>query len=441
MKLKNNIYFLISEIENSLETKKSYISYLKKKHIQLLKKNGLFYSTQLNKNQWSLREKDIHDCLQQKNFFYEKNHDIEYKKIEKFLLLKKDHSFLFVLINGQYNNSISEKYNKSLLNKSIILSNIKSQKEEHLKKYYGKLDDKDNNGFYSINTIFSNDGLYIKIPDNTILKKPIEIISISTGLEPKVTLHTRNLIIVGKHSYVKIIEHFKSLKKHSVLLNSVNEIYSDYYSKINYYKIQDDLKETLMIDNTFVKQKKYSKCHHYTFSFESKIIKNYLNFYSCGEKTFSYLYGISLLSKKQCVYHHTLINHLSSNSYSDQLYKNILSYYSNVFFHGKIHITKLVKGINAFQKNNNILLSEQSKVYAKPELKIYAKNVKCSHGCTVGYLKEEELFYLQSRGINEKEGKKIILYSFMNDLLDHIDLDILKKCIYKKINKKLKQSL
>ncbi|WP_185862133.1 Fe-S cluster assembly protein SufD [Blattabacterium cuenoti] len=437
MQLKEKIILLISDKKSSfIREKDSYLYFLQKKHIDFFKKKGFSsYVAEEWKNTdiTSIINQDYHLIFEE-----EEKETIEYNKIKEFILKKKE-SFIFIFIDGKYNSSLSN-VNVGVGRKDFILSNIASQKENKIKNYYGKLSYQ-YDAFYTLNTLFSKDGVYIYIPNNMIIENPIEILHISTGIKSKVMLNTRNLVIVGKHSYVQIIEHHKCLKKHLAFINSVSEIYISNHSKIDYYKVQDDLVETSIIDNTFFKQKENSRSSVYTFSFQGNFIKNNLKFYSIGKNTSSYLYGISILSGKQFVDNHTLMDHLYSDSDSYQLYKNILLEKSKSIFNGKIIVNKWIKGINAFQRNNNIILSDEACIYAKPQLEIYSEDVKCSHGCTVGNIQESELFYLQSRGISEKHGKILLLLSFLEEILKPIPIFELKKFIYKKMNLKLDKYL
>ncbi|WP_185858516.1 Fe-S cluster assembly protein SufD [Blattabacterium cuenoti] len=439
MQLKEKIILLISNdkyysrIENN-----TYVSYLQRKHIDFFKKKG--FPSSVTHEEW--KNTDINSIINQDYhiifFEYEKKENIEYNKIEELTFFKKKkESFLLIFIDGVYYSSFSQ---TKIENKNVVLSNIISQKENIIKSYYGKLS-YEYDAFYTLNTFLSKDGAYIYIPNHFILDKPIEILHISTGDQYPVMLNPRNLIIVGEHSSVQIIEHHKSLKNHLSFINSVSEIYVSNHSKIDYYKIQNNFNKISIIDNTFFKQKKNSKSSVYTFSFQGNFIRNNLKLYSYGEKTYSYLYGISLLSEKQFVDHHTFMNHSYSNAFSFQLYKNILLDKSKSIFNGKITIDKWINNINAYQRNNNILLSKEAFIYAKPQLEIYSKNVKCSHGCTIGNIQEYELFYLQSRGISKKYGTILLLLSFLEEILKPIHIFELRKFIYKEINLKLDKYL
>ncbi|WP_408870431.1 Fe-S cluster assembly protein SufD [Blattabacterium cuenoti] len=433
MQLKEKITLLINKFFSD-EKKDSYMSFLKRKHFDFFHEKGFPSSTN---EEW--RNTDIDSIINQDYNIVSENvkiENIEHQKIKKLTFLKKEKSLILIFIDGKYNPHLS--YTQHIRN--IFLSNILSLKENEIKNYYGKLSYQ-YDAFYTLNTLLLKDGAYVYIPNNVILESPIEILHISTGMESNIMLNNRNLIVVGEHSYVRIIEHYKCLRKHLAFINSVSEIYAMNHSIIDYYKVQDDLVKTTVIDNTYFKQNKNSKCTIYTFSFKGNFIRNNLKFYSRGEKTYSYLYGISLLSGKQFVDHHTLIDHLCSNAYSFQLYKNILCEKSKGIFNGKIIINELIKEINAFQKNHNILLSNEACIYAKPQLEIYSESVKCSHGCTVGNIQESELFYLQSRGIPEKKAKMLLLFSFLEEILISIHIFELKKLIHQKMKKKLDKHL
>ncbi|AFJ91023.1 Fe-S cluster assembly protein SufD [Blattabacterium sp. (Blaberus giganteus)] len=430
MQLKEKITLLIN---NFKKKENSYISFLQQQHTDFFHKKGFPYSIN---EEW--KNTDIESIINQDyDLIYNnvKIESIEREKVEELTFLKKEKSLILIFIDGKYNPDLSYVHAEN-----IILSNIASLKDNEIRNFYGKLSCK-YDAFYTLNTIFSKDGAYIYIPNNVILENPIEILHISTGIESKIMLNNRNLIVIGEHSSVKIIEHYKCLRKHFAFINSVSEIYAMDCSVIDYYKIQNDLVETSIIDNTFLKQKNNSKCTVYTFSLQGNFIRNNLNFYSNGKKTYSYLYGISILSGKQLVDHHTLIDHLCSDSYSFQLYKNILCEKSKGIFNGKIIVNEFIKEINAFQKNHNIILSNEACIYTKPQLKIYSEYVKCSHGCTVGNIQESELFYLQSRGISEKKAKMLLLFSFLEEMLVPIHIFELKKFIHKKIREKLNKHL
>ena len=270
-----------------------------------------------------------------------------------------------------------------------------------------------------------------------VAEKPIEIIHFSTGKEKALWLQPRNLIIVDQNAQVQILERHQSLREHDVVSNSVTEIYTHQDALVDYYKIQNDLSTASLIDNTYISQDKNSNVRVHTFSLGGKLIRNNLNFYLKGQYCNSTLKGVTLLEDHQHVDHYTLVDHISPNCESHQDYKGVFSKGSKGVFNGKIHVDQSAQKTNAFQQNNNILLDDKATVNTKPQLEIFADDVKCSHGCTVGQLDEEALFYLMSRGIPKKEAKALMTYAFANNLLESVELPILKKRINKLIARKL----
>ncbi|NNC69763.1 MAG: Fe-S cluster assembly protein SufD, partial [Flavobacteriaceae bacterium] len=275
------------------------------------------------------------------------------------------------------------------------------------------------------------------IPKNTVLPKPIQIVHFSTGNEANVLLQPRNLIVVGENSYVQIIERHQSLSDNVVLTNSVTEIFANKRAIVDYYKIQNDRHSASLIDNTFIKQQQNSIVSVNTFSFGGNLTRNNLDFYQEGEHCNSNLNGITIIGEKQHVDNHTLVHHKYPNCESNELYKGIFADKSTGVFNGKVIVDKVAQKINAFQQNNNILMDDAATINSKPQLEIFADDVKCSHGCTIGQLDEESLFYMRTRGIPKKEAKGLLLYAFANEALVKIKIHELKARITKLIAKKL----
>ena len=210
---------------------------------------------------------------------------------------------------------------------------------------------------------------------------------------------------------------------------------------MDYYKVQNDVNTASLIDNTYISQKDHSVVRVHTFSFGGKLTRNNLNFYQNGERIDSTLKGVTILGEKQHVDHHTLVHHAQPNCESHQDYKGIFGEQSTGVFNGKIIVDKIAQKTNAFQQNNNVLISDKATVNTKPQLEIFADDVKCSHGCTVGQLDEEALFYLQTRGIPKREAQALLMYAFANNVLESVRIPELKTRINKLIANKLGVSL
>lgn len=363
---------------------------------------------------------------------------IEYRDVKKYFIHNID-SFKIVFIDGKYSSHLSQTTHEGM---DICLLSAALAKPKYrlvIENYFNKIAASD--GITSLNTAFSSEGAYIHIPKNKLVEKPIQIIHFSTGNESALMLQPRNLVVVDENSHVQIIERHQSLTSNAVLTNSVTEIFANKRAIIDCYKIQNDHQNASLIDNTFIHQKQESHASVHTFTFGGNLTRNNLNFYQHGERVDSTLKGITIIGDKQHVDHNTLVHHVEPNCESHQDYKGIFSERSKGVFNGQILVDKIAQKTNAFQQNNNILLDDKASVNTKPQLEIYADDVKCSHGCTIGQLDEEALFYLRSRGIPKKEAKALMTYAFANNVLESVKLPSLKKRINKQIANKLGVSL
>ena len=250
-------------------------------------------------------------------------------------------------------------------------------------------------------------------------------------------LQPRNLIVVGENSHAQIYERHQSLSENVVLTNAVTEVFASKRAIVEVYKIQNDLKTTSLIDNTYVLQKDSSIVSVNTFSFGGNLTRNNLEFHQEGEHITSNLNGITIISDKQHVDNHTLVHHKKENCESHELYKGIFNDRSTGVFNGKVIVDKEAQKTNAFQQNDNILIGDKASINTKPQLEIFADDVKCSHGCTIGQLNESALFYMQSRGIPQKEAKGLMLFAFCNEVVEKIKIPALKSRIIKLVAQKL----
>ena len=354
----------------------------------------------------------------------------------KHVFLYEVDTYKVVFIDGVHSPFLSDTTHDGLDVCLLSAALSKPKYKEIIKKYFGSVADKDES-MTALNTSYAKEGAYIYIPPSVVSEKPIEIIHVSTGAQGPVWLQPRNLIVADTNSQVQIIERHQSLQEHQVVTNSVTEIIAHQEALVDYYKIQNDLDTASLIDNTYIAQDKNSHVSVHTFSFGGKITRNNLNFYQKGERINSTLKGITLLQEKQHVDHFTLVHHAEPNCESHQDYKGIFSDRSVGVFNGKILVDKIAQKTNAFQQNNNIILDDKAKVNTKPQLEIFADDVRCSHGCTIGQLDQDALFYLRSRGIPKKEAKGLLTYAFANNVLESVQIPALKKRINKLIATKL----
>ena len=360
---------------------------------------------------------------------------VEYKEVKKYFINEID-TYKIVFIDGIFSSNLSETTHDGVDICLMSSALTKPMYKQIIDVYFNKIASKEES-LTTLNTAFSREGAYIYIPKNKMPKKPIEILHFATGSEAALMLQPRNLVIVEENAEVQILERHQSLTSNEVLTNSVTEIFAAKNAIVDYYKVQNDVANASLIDNTYINQKDKSVVKVHTFSFGGKLTRNNLNFYQNGEYIDSTMKGVTILGDKQHVDHHTLVHHIEPNCESHQDYKSIYGENSTGVFNGKIIVEKLAQKTNAFQQNNNILISDKATINTKPQLEIFADDVKCSHGCTIGQLDEDALFYLQSRGIPKKEARALLMYAFANNVLESVRIPELKTRINKLIANKL----
>ena len=377
------------------------------------------------------------DRLQDIDFslFPSRDYDLEYRDVKKYFLHEVD-TYKIVFIDGVYSSYLSETTHDGV---DICLMSSALSKPIYkpiIDVYFNKAASREET-LTTLNTAFTREGAYICIPRNKAPRKPVEIVHFSTGNEAALMLQPRNLIIVEENAELQIIERHQSLTGNETLTNSVTEVFAAKNAIVDYYKVQNDRESASLIDNTYIQQKANSQVSVHTFSFGGKLTRNNLNFYQDGERIQSTLKGVTILGEKQHVDHHTLVHHQQPNCESHQDYKGIFGERATGVFNGKIIVDRLAQKTNAFQQNNNLLISDKASVNTKPQLEIFADDVRCSHGCTIGQLDQDALFYLQARGIPKKEAAALLMYAFANNVLESVRMPELKLRINKLIAQKL----
>ena len=343
-------------------------------------------------------------------------------------------SHLLVFVNGFFSAEMS---NTDGANFTVtpLLEALHKGGASFVSKYFNA-DTEKGDVFTALNTAYAAEGVYIEVPKGKVVEKPIQLLYLSDSTVPT-CYQPRNIISVGENAELKIIEMHHNLCEQQVLTNAVTEVFVAKDAHLDYYKLQNDKLNASLIDNTYISQEAQSHASVHTFSFGGTLTRNNLNFYHHGEYLESTLKGLSILQGTQHTDHYTLVNHAQANCESHQDYKSIVNGEATNVFNGKIMVEQIAQKTNAYQQNDNILLSEKATVYTKPQLEIFADDVKCSHGCTVGSLSPESLFYLQTRGIGKKEASALLTYAFANTVLESVKIPALSDYVNKIIAAKL----
>lgn len=365
------------------------------------------------------------------------DNSLDFSAIKPYFLSDVD-SYKLVFVDGIYSSWLSETTHDRF--DICTFSSMLDKFQDVAETYFGKALPEEES-LSAVNTAFAREGAFIRIKKNQTVDKPIQVLFITTEHGQEVMTQPRNMIVLEENAEALITERHQSLSDHPVLTNSATEIFAQPYSRLNYYKNQSDSLQASLIDNTSVLQYSHSSVNIGTYAFGNHFVRNNLNIFLKEEHTETHLDGITVIDGNQTIDHHTHLAHEVPNCYSNELYKGIFDDKSHGVFNGMVMVHPHAQKTNAFQENNNILLTDQASVDAKPQLEIYADDVQCSHGCTIGQLDEDGLFYLRTRGIPEKEAKALLLYGFASDGLRHVKLPELRRNLNRLLAKKLQVNL
>lgn len=317
------------------------------------------------------------------------------------------------------------------------LDQIANERPELLDRFLNRQAGLSNDPMVALNSAFAKDGFFLLIPKGVAIEKPVQIINLlSSGENLMVT--QRNLVIAEAGSQAKVLVCDHTLTTTSCLLNAVTEVFVGDDALVDVYTIQNHHNQSTTIHSSFFKLQRNSNLVTGTVSLHGGLIRNNLKVTFSGEHAEANVNGISYTDKKQHVDNYTLIEHAMPNCLSNQIYKNILDDESTGAFSGRIHVARDAQQTNAFQRNNNVLLSDKARMQTKPQLIIDADDVKCSHGATVGQINEDALFFLRARGIGERDARMMLMNAFAHEVVQKITNEAIRDRIDELIEKRLK---
>lgn len=350
--------------------------------------------------------------------------NITQKEIEKLKIIPS--AVAVVIVNGELHKELSEIKNEKIFIGS--LTDALDFKKEIFERHFGKNADVTSDPFIALNTALAKGGVFIHVPENTVSDHPIHIIHI-VDTPAKGIVQPRNLIVAGKNSEATIIESFVCIESSGSFTNALTEVYVSENAKLEHYRVQNESSDALQLNTTQAYQEGNSVYRTYTFTLGGALVRNNLTIALGAENCESHLYGLYLPKENQVVDNHTLVDHRMPHCYSNELYKGIMNDKSTGVFNGKIFVRKDAQKTNAFQSNKNVLLSDDATINTKPQLEIYADDVKCSHGTSTGKIDEEAMFYLRARGIGEEDAKKLLMHAFADEVVDTIKIPELREFI------------
>ncbi len=396
------------------------------------------YPTQ-NIEEW--RSTNLADALSNEYNFYFSAFE-EHVDIDKIFRceIHNFETYLFTQLNGWY---LYKHAPVTELPNGVIVGSLAEVFKTHpdlVLKHYGKYADTHNNGFIALNTAFAQDGIFIYVPDNVTVEKPIQMVNI-INIDENIFVQPRNLIVLGKNARLTLVHCDDSIKHKTSFINSITEFFVDENAVLDFYKLQNKDEQSTVITNTFFHQEANSKINTNTLTFNGGLIRNETRVSLNGSGADAKVFGLYLVDKEQHIENQVYVDHIAPHTTSFEQFKGIIDDNASAVFNGHIHVFRDAQKTEAFQSNKNILLTDTARVSTKPFLEIYADDVKCSHGATVGQLDPEALFYLKSRGICDRNAKTLLMYAFGAEVVNKINIEVLRERIDGMVVKRLKGEL
>ena len=348
---------------------------------------------------------------------------------------------LYFLVNDVF---YEKRIPDGLLPDGVIIGSLKKIALTHpelVERYYGKLADVNTDGTVALNTALALDGFFFYVPEGVVIDKAIQLVNIlRAGVDFMV--NRRLLIVIEKGAQAKLLvcDHTEN-PEIRFLVSQVTEIYVGEEAVFDYYDMEESSLNTTRIASAFMKQEAGSNTLMNGITLHNGITRNNYRITFAGEHSEANLYGMAIADQRESVDNFTFIDHAVPNCHSNELFKYVLNDKSQGSFSGRILVRSDAQKTEAYQSNKNLCASSDAHMYTKPQLEIYADDVKCSHGATIGQLDQNALFYMRTRGISEAEARLLLMFAFTNDVIENIRLEALKDRLRQLVEKRFRGEL
>ena len=337
-----------------------------------------------------------------------------------------------VFVNGEFSPNLSSFAGLAEKVRVNSLANAIRSGIGHPERHLGKIAAFNNHAFTALNTAFIRDGAFVELQADAVVDQPIHLIFVSEG-EGEAVTHPRNLIVAARNSRATIIESYVSIRDNCYFTNAVTEIELGEGARVDHYKIQRESEKSYHVGTTQIRQERDSQLHSFSFAVGGSLARTNIYTSLAGAAATCTLNGLYLTDGAQHIDNQTSIEHIAPNCPSHEVYKGVLAGRSHGVFNGKVYVHPEAQKTDGKQSNNNLLLSPTARVDTKPQLEIFADDVKCTHGATVGRLDEVAMFYLNSRGIGRETARTLLTYAFAADVLETIELEPMRKELEKMV--------
>ena len=332
---------------------------------------------------------------------------------------------------------------KSLLPEGVLFGSLKEMAEQHpelVRKHYDKLANPAEDGVTAFNTAFAQDGVLLYVPKNVVVEKPIQLVNILRG-DVSFMVNRRMLIVLEEGAQARFLVCDHAMDNVNFLTTQVVEAFVGENASFDFYELEETHTGTVRISNMYVEQKAHSNVLLNGMTLHNGTTRNTTQVTLAGEGADLNLCGMAIADKNQHVDNHTKIDHAVPNCTSNELYKYVLDEQSVGAFAGLVLVRPDAQHTNSKQTNRNLCATREARMYTQPQLEIYADDVKCSHGATVGQLDESALFYMRQRGIPMREARLLLMFAFVNEVIDTIRLDALKDRLHLLVEKRFRGEL
>lgn len=334
-------------------------------------------------------------------------------------------AYRVVIIDGVFDAELSQLDN---LQVGVTIRPF-SQSLDTVEQQLGQQVSMDKVGLTALNTLLMKEGVMVHVSAKAMVKKPIELLVIQSGTTDNLATHLRNMIVLERDATATVVEHYVGLTDVSCFTNVVSEVVLADNAELFHYKLQKESKNAIHIATLAAKQAAGSQWHTNNISLGAKLVRNDVHSLLEGEMSHTTMDGLYLLNDAQHIDNHTRIDHLVPNTTSNELYKGVLDDKSHGVFNGKVIVHKDAQKTDSKEYNHNLLLSRDCEIDTKPEMEIYADDVKCGHGSTVGQLDKDQLFFLRARGLDEVSARSLLTHAFAVEVLDRIPNETIRKAM------------
>jgi len=336
-------------------------------------------------------------------------------------------AYHIVLLNGQVSNKHTQLEGHEQFMQVLTFQEAYQQQQPAFLEHFSQYAPSKTDAFVALNTALFEEGIFIHIADHAIVDKPLLLCHCTASGTCRPVTYPRLLVVAGKHSQASIITSWQTMG----FTNAVAEVVVQENARLDYYTLQTNLgQQSHQVNTTQCQQAQKSTLNTYTFTWSGALVRNNLNSVIDASHSETNMYGLYCLRRQQHVDNCTMVDHRKPYTYSNELYKGIMMDESTGVFNGRIYVRPEAQKTNAFQTNNNLVLSNHATLHTKPQLEIWADDVKCSHGATTGQLDEEKLFYLRTRGMQESMARYLLRQAFANEVIDKIPLATLRTALY-----------